>query len=125
MLLIDRVVSAGEGYAVSETVVKESFPTAGDSGVSPLVLIELAAQTAGICNSLGRIQKEGRGTQTKGWLVGVKRAGFFVEDVIPFGSLLVARSENRHEFDLLREVYCEVHRNGTLVGEITLQLIQA
>ena len=125
MLLIDAVTAVGEAYAVTESVVKESYPTADGRGVSPLVLVELAAQTAGICNSLGRIQKEGRGTKTKGWLVGVKRASFFVEDSIPLGSRLVVRSENRHEFDLLREVFCVVHLEETLVGEITLQLIQA
>ena len=125
MLLIDAVTSVGEAHAVTESVVKESFPTADGQGVSPLVLVELAAQTAGICNSIGRIQKEGRGTETKGWLVGVKRASFFVEGSIAFGSRLVVRSENRHEFDLLREVSCVVHLDGTLLGEITLQLIQA
>lgn len=125
MLLIDNVISVEKGYAVTEAVVSKSYPMADSHGVSPLIMVELAAQTAGVCNGLSRIKNEGKDSSKKGWLVGVKRAQFFVEDSIAIGSRLVIRSENRHEFDMLREVFCVVHQDDALLGEITLQLIQA
>ena len=112
-------------FAVTEAVISHSSPMADSRGVSPLIMVELAAQTAGICNGLSRIKSEGRDSSKKGWLVGVKRAKFYVDDFIAIGSRLVIRSENRHEFDMLREVFCVVHLDDALLGEITLQLIQA
>lgn len=125
MLLIDDVISVEENFAVAEAVISPSYPMADSQGVPPLIMVELAAQTAGICNGLTRIKTEGKGSSKKGWLVGVKRAQFFVDDSIAIGSRLVIRSENRHEFDMLREVFCVVHLGDALLGEITLQLIQA
>ena len=125
MLLIDDVINVEEDFAVTEAVVSPSYPMADSRGVPPLIMVELAAQTAGVCNGLGRIKTEGRDSSKKGWLVGVKRAQFFVDDFIAIGSRLVIRSENRHEFDTLREVFCVVHQDDALLGKITLQLIQA
>jgi predicted hotdog family 3-hydroxylacyl-ACP dehydratase len=125
MLLIDDVITVEEGYAIAAAVVNTSYPMADGHGVSPLIMVELAAQTAGVCNGLTRIKTEGKDSSKKGWLVGVKRAQFFVDDSIAFGSKLVIRSENRHEFDMLREVFCVIHLDDALLGEVTLQLIQA
>lgn len=125
MSLIDDVIIVEENYAVTEAIVSKSYPMADSRGVSPLILVELAAQTAGVCNGLSKLKTEGKDSSRKGWLVGVKRAQFFVDDSIAIGSRLVIRSENRHEFDMLREVFCVVHLGEVLLGEITLQLIQA
>lgn len=125
MLLIDDIITVENDFAVAVALVSRAYPMADSLGVSTLIMVELAAQTAGICNGLTRIKTDGRESSKKGWLVGVKRAQFFVDDTINFGSRLVIRAENRHEFDLLREVFCEVHLADVLLAEITLQLIQA
>ncbi len=125
MLLIDDIIKVEKNFAVTEAVISRSFPMADSQGVPPLILVELAAQTAGVCNGLTRIKIDGKDSSKKGWLVGVKRAQFFVDGSIGFGSRLVVRSENRHEFDMLREVFCVVHLDDVLLAEITLQLIQA
>lgn len=125
MLLIDDIIAVEKDFAVAEAVLAKTFPMAEKQGVPPLIMVELAAQTAGICNGLTRIKNDGRDSSKKGWLVGVKRAQFFVEGTIDFGSRLVIRAENRHEFDMLREVFCVVHLEDVLLAEITLQLIQA
>lgn len=124
MLLLDKVLAVDESSAVTEAVVNRSYPMADAAGVPPLIMVELAAQTAGVCNGLTRRQREGKDASKKGWLVGVKRAQFYI-DCIAFGSRLVIRSDNRHEFDMLREVSCVVHLEDVLIGELTLQLIQA
>ncbi len=125
MLLLDEIKSVEKSFAVTEAVISRSYPMADSRGVPPLIMIELAAQTAGVCNGLTRIKANGQGSSRKGWLVGVKRAQFFVDDCIAFDSRLVIRSENRHAFDILREVFCVVHLDDVLLAEITLQLIQA
>lgn len=124
MLLLDDVLEVDACSALTEAVVDESFPMAGEEGVPPLIMVELAAQTAGVCNGLTRIKKEGKDASKMGWLVGVKRAQFAV-DSIALGSRLLIRSENSHEFDMLLEVSCVVHLGDVLIGEITLQLIRA
>jgi predicted hotdog family 3-hydroxylacyl-ACP dehydratase len=124
MLLIDDVLEVDACSALTEAVVNKSYPMAGVKDVPPVIMVELAAQTAGVCNALTRIKKEGKDSSKMGWLVGVKRAQFSVNS-IALGSRLLIRSENSHEFDMLREVSCVVHLDDVLIGEMTLQLIQA
>lgn len=124
MLLIDDVLEVDASSALTEAIVDKSYPMVDGEGVPPLIMVELAAQTAGVCNGLARIKKEGKDSSKMGWLVGVKRAQFSVGS-IALGSRLLIRSENSHEFDMLREVSCSVHQDDELIGELTLQLIQA
>lgn len=124
MLLIDDVLEVESEYAVTVSTLDDSFPLQQGNGVDALIMVEIAAQTAGICNGLSRIKEEGRESGNKGWLVGVKRADFHV-DSIGLGSKVVTRSENSHVFDILREVSCVVHLDDELIGEVVLQLIQA
>jgi len=62
------------------------------AGVHPLILVELAAQTAGVCNGWGRIQTQGRDSSQMGWLVAIKKAEFFIYS-LPFGAMITARAE--------------------------------
>jgi predicted hotdog family 3-hydroxylacyl-ACP dehydratase len=94
------------------------------SGVPPLILIELAAQTAGVCNGWDRIQTKGIDSERMGWLVGIKKADFSI-DHLPFGCDIISRARNTFRFDKLREVACEQHINDRLISRITLQLFQA
>jgi len=123
MVLINNVLEADETHAVTESVMNVSFPLADKSGVQPLIMVELAAQTAGVCNGLDRIRTQGIDSNKMGWLVGVKRAQFYVH-CLPLGSTVVTRSENSHNYENLREVSCVLHMDNTLVGEVTLQLFQ-
>lgn len=123
MVLIEDILEADETYAVTASVMSESFPLAEEAGVQPLIMVELAAQTAGVCNGLDRIRTQGKDSNQMGWLVGVKRAQFYV-DCLPFGSTVVTRSETSHNYENLREVSCVVYMDEILIGEITLQLYQ-
>jgi len=93
-------------------------------GVHPLILIELAAQTAGVCNGLDRIQTKGLNSDQMGWLVGIKKTDFFI-DSLPFGSEIISSAENTYSFENLREVFCELHMDNKLICKSTLQLFQA
>jgi len=124
MLLIGEVLEVDDLHAVTLSTVAATWPLADGQGVPPLILIELAAQTAGICNGWNRIRTQGLDSEQMGWLVAVKRAKFFI-DHLPLGSVLRARAENTLVFDKFREVTSQLHHKDQLVAEVVLQLYQA
>ena len=124
MLLIEEILELNHSHAVTAAVTNTSWPLAGDNGIQPLILVELAAQTAGVCNGWDRIITQGMDSEKKGWLVGVKQAEFLIP-TIPFNSRIITRSENSHNYEQLREINSTQHIDNTIIGKITLQLIQA
>ena len=123
LLLIDDILEADETYAVTTSIIKPSYPLTDTKGAQALIMVEFAAQTAGVCNGLDRIKEKGVDSSKMGWLVGIKRAQFHVES-IPMGTKVMTRSENVHNYDKLREVAAVIHMDETVIGEITLQLYQ-
>lgn len=124
MLLVTEVLEVDAEHAVTLCRVARSWPMAEASGIHPLILIELAAQTAGVCNGWDRVQTKGLDSDKMGWLVGIKKAEFFI-DFLPIGSEIISSAENSYKFESLREVACRQHLDGQLVGIMTLQLFQA
>ncbi|MBW6520366.1 MAG: hypothetical protein K0A99_05030 [Desulfoarculaceae bacterium] len=123
MVLIDEILAVDSSHAITVSIISGSYPLVAACGVEPLIMIELAAQTAGVCNGWDRIQTKGIDSEQMGWLVGVKRARFYI-DRIPLGSRVVTRAENSHSYGNLREVAGVLHLGDTLIGEVTLQLYQ-
>ncbi|HHD57145.1 MAG TPA: hypothetical protein ENK89_05655 [Desulfobulbaceae bacterium] len=124
MLLVDEVIAVDSSHAVTRCVVSESWPLVGDGGAHPLILVELAAQTAGVCNGWDRIQTQGLDSNQMGWLVAIKNADFLV-DILPLGGAVIVRAENTYNFENLREISCELRLDDALIGRATLQLFQA
>ena len=50
MLLIKKILEVDSAHALTLCQVERSWPMAEDKGVHSLILVELAAQTAGVCN---------------------------------------------------------------------------
>ncbi len=123
MVLIDQVLAVDRVAAVTRCVVKPSWPLAGDDGVGSLILVELAAQTAGVCNGWERVKTKGRDSDKTGYLVGIKRADFAVGR-LSLGQSVVVRAETTYSFSSLREVECIAHCQDRSIAEITLQLFQ-
>jgi len=124
MLLVREVLAVDSRNATALFLVDTSWPMADEHGVHPLILVEMAAQTAGICNGWGRIQTKGRDSEQMGWLVAIKKAEFFI-DSLPFGGVITAAAENTYSFESLREVSCELSMDNQIIGKATLQLFQA
>lgn len=123
MVLIDEVLAVDRVAAVTRCVVKPSWPLAGDDGVGSLILVELAAQTAGVCNGWERVKTKGLDSDKTGYLVGIKRADFAVGR-LSLGQSVVVRAETTYSFSSLREVECTAHSQDRSIAEITLQLFQ-
>ena len=122
MLLLDTVLEVDENHAVAETLVKTSWPTAA-TGVSPLICVELVAQTIGVCNIWGLMRVHGENTNRNGWLVSIKKAVFHIE-TLPFGARLSIRAENGLAYDVFREATGWVYWRNQLVAEVVVQLYQ-
>jgi predicted hotdog family 3-hydroxylacyl-ACP dehydratase len=125
MRLIDTIVAVDHIHAVTASTVKADWPLVGTRGAGPLLLIELAAQTAGVCFGWNELKKpvEQR-DEAKGWLVGVKMATFFVED-LTMGALITIRTETVLVVEHYKEILAKAFLEENLVAEIQLQVLQA
>jgi predicted hotdog family 3-hydroxylacyl-ACP dehydratase len=124
MLFISEVLEVDRKHSLTICRVEKFWPMMEENGVLSLILVELAAQTAGVCNGWDRVQTKGLASERMGWLVGIKNAEFYT-DYLPLGARILCRAENAYSFANLREVYCEQHLDKTLIGKMTLQLFQA
>jgi len=124
MLLIREILQVDTDTAVSRSIVSDQWPLFDGAGVSALLIIELVAQTSGLSNGLDRLIKEGPGTETKGWLVGIKKAELYV-DTIDLGAVVVTRAKNSFKFEGFREIEGSATIGEKVVGEVTLQVVRA
>jgi predicted hotdog family 3-hydroxylacyl-ACP dehydratase len=124
MRLVDHILEVGEGAATTGATVTTSWPLLRGSAVSPFVLIELAAQTAGICIGHQEKIKTDGNPEGMGWLVGVKRARFYLE-ALPIGAHVVVRTTRRFVFERLTEVDAAAFVDGAQAGEVVLQIMRS
>lgn len=124
MLLIEKILEGGPNAAMSSAVVNENWPLFDGSSVNSLILIELAAQTAGICAGWARIQERGLESDKKSWLVGIKRADFIV-DTLNLNDCIVTHAVNSFKYEGYRQITATARVGSAVVGEIEMQAIQA
>jgi predicted hotdog family 3-hydroxylacyl-ACP dehydratase len=124
MLLIEEIQEGDAKVAVSSAVVNKNWPMCDGRRVNALVLIEVAAQTAGICAGLARILERGLDSDKKSWLVGIKRSRFFV-DFLALNDKIITRAENSYEYEGYRQITSTARVGSTVVAEVELQAIQA
>jgi predicted hotdog family 3-hydroxylacyl-ACP dehydratase len=123
MLLIDEILEVDDKSAVTSAVVNDRWPFFDGNTVNALILIELAAQTAGITNGWVRIKKHGQASEKKGWLVGIKQSRIYV-DAVALNTRIITRAENQFEYEKYRQVRGTATIGADLVAEVLLQLIQ-
>jgi predicted hotdog family 3-hydroxylacyl-ACP dehydratase len=123
MLLVEEVVAVDDSQAVTRATVSSLWPLTDDRGAQVLVLVELAAQTAGICNGLQIMRTQGVSSH-RGWIAGIKSARFFV-DILPIGAQVEVISQNQFEFEGFREISVKAAVENHPAAEIVMQLVQA
>jgi predicted hotdog family 3-hydroxylacyl-ACP dehydratase len=124
MLLVGRILALDDEQATTLSVAGRNWPLFKEGCISPLILVELVAQTAGVHNGLKRLKTRGDGSETRGWLVGVKKAVFHV-DAIALGEPVTTTARNAFVFDNLREIMGTASINGRLAAEVVLQVVEA
>ncbi|HDZ91558.1 MAG: hypothetical protein JRJ09_02335 [Deltaproteobacteria bacterium] len=124
MLLVDGLMKVNREEAVSRSTVREDWPLAEGEGVNPLILIELVAQTAGICIGWEELKKKGKNTGGMGWIAGVKVAVFHGKG-IPLGSRITTHVRRTFDFEDCHEISGTVKVNEDIVGEVTVQIVKS
>ena len=124
MLLVGQILSLDDEQATTLSVAQENWPLVEDDSVNPLILVELVAQTAGVHNGLRRLKTRGEDSETRGWLVGIKKAVFNV-NTIALGQPVTTTARNAFVFDNLREISGKAFIDGRLAAEVILQVVEA
>ncbi len=123
MKLIDEIVRVDEETAVTESIVKRDWPLFAGDSVSPLVLIELTAQTAGVSMGWEESIIKGKDIEGRlGWLVGVKEARFYL-DRIPINSRIRVSSRKDLCIENYHEVIGTAEIGPRVIGEVKLQIV--
>ena len=124
MRLVEAVVEAAPGMAVTRSRASGDWPLCRNGRVDPLVMIELVAQSAAVSFGMDRLTSGGPVGDKFGFLVGIREARFFIDALAP-GDLLVTRVQDGFVLEDYREIVGTVHRGQHLAAEITLQVVQA
>lgn len=124
MLLIEEILELDEQQARTRSTVRERWPMADQDGVQALILVELAAQTAGVNNGWQMRRRHGADANHRGWIVGIKSAHFDI-DRLPLGAQVIVAARNQFEFEGFREIEATASIAEKQVARIVLQLMQA
>jgi len=124
MKLVDEILQLDDDVAVTAATATHRWPLFDGQSISPLVMVELVAQTAGIKNGLDRIRTQGPEADKRGWLVGIKQARFEVDAIFP-GDRIVTRAWNAYQRDTYFNIEGEIARDSVVIGRVSLQAIQA
>lgn len=119
--MISEILDITPESAMAGAVVNSSWPLCDGNAVSPIVLIEIVAQTGAVIDGYKR-KKQGK-SGGKGWLVGVKDARFNV-DGISVGTHLVASVGNSYSFDNYSVITGTVKAGEEILAVIVLQALR-
>lgn len=119
--MITKVLEITPESAVAEATVNINWPSYDGEAVSPIVLIEVVAQTGAVIDGYKR-KLQGK-TGGKGWLVGVKDARFNVPE-ISLGTRIVASVSNSYSFDKYSVIKGTVKDGEKILAEIVLQALR-
>jgi predicted hotdog family 3-hydroxylacyl-ACP dehydratase len=125
MRLIDAVVAVDALHAVTRATVQRQWPMVTGESVSPLLLIEVAAQAAGVYIGWNEQAKPGADSAAaRGWLVGVKQARFYTAS-LALGCVITIRTEPQLAVDLYKEIAATLTSDDQCIAEVYLQVMQA
>jgi predicted hotdog family 3-hydroxylacyl-ACP dehydratase len=119
--MISAVLEITSESAIAEAVVKPDWPLCNGKVASPIVLIEIVAQTAAVIDGHKRKMQGKPGG--KGWLVGVKSAKFNVNE-IPVGTRLTASVGNSYSFDNYSVISGTIKEGEEIMAVIVLQALR-
>ncbi len=124
MKLIDEILSVDERMAVTASTITEAWPMIENGAVNPLVLVELVAQTAGVCIGWTERQKKGNDRDGTGWIVGIKESVFHW-DHIPVNHRIITEIKKAFQLDHYSEIMGTTRMGDKIVAEIKLQVVQS
>ena len=124
MKLVDEIIDVDERKAVTASTVAENWPLFEAGLVNCIVLVELVAQTAGVCIGWKEYQAKGNNQGGTGWIVGVKQA-LFHRCTIPLNSRIITEAERGFQVELYSEINGTARMGDQILAEISLQVVQS
>jgi len=124
MKLIDEIMAVDEKTAVTASMVTETWPMVEGGVANSIVLVELVAQTAGVCIGWKEFETKGNNQGGTGWIVGVKEAVFYCGE-LPLNSRIITESKRVFQVELYSEITGTAKIGDELLAEIKLQVMQS
>ena len=121
MKLLDEVADVNGHLAVTSARVSERWPLCRGAYVDPIVLIEIVAQTAAVFISCKKGIKTGG--SRRGWIVGIKKADFFV-DRIPLDTVLITTVKDLYHLDQYSVLEGEVTAKAKALCRVQIQVFR-
>lgn len=122
MKLVETIIHVEAETATTRSTVNREWPLEENGSVSPLVLIELTAQTAGIATGWEESVIKGKKIDGQlGWLVGIKQADFHINE-IAVGTRITVHTKKSFSLETYQEVTGTAKIDQQVIGEITLQI---
>jgi len=122
MKLVQEIVEVGGNRCVTVSTALSEWPTCENGSVSPVVLVELAAQTTGVNIGWQELHSD-RPSGKVGWLVGVKRADFYL-DRIPVGTRILTIIEQGRYEGSYAVIAGRIRTDSELIAEVELQVFR-
>ncbi len=124
MRLVNEIVVVDEKKAVTVSTVTEDWPMVEAGSANCLVLVELVAQTAGVCLGWRERQKTDDDLEGTGWIVGVKEAVFHCNE-LPLNSRITTESRRVFQMEFYSEIEGTTRMGDEILAEIKLQGVQS
>jgi len=124
MRLVDEIIAVDEKKAVTVSTVTENWPMVEAGSANCLVLVELVAQTAGVCLGWRERQITDGDLEGTGWIVGVKEAVFHCRE-LPLNSRIITESKRVFQMELYSEIEGTTRMGDEILAEIKLQVVQS
>jgi predicted hotdog family 3-hydroxylacyl-ACP dehydratase len=122
MKLVDEILEIDDRTARTSAVVTGDWPLDEAGLLSPLILVELVAQTSGVHEGW-KARREGKDS-AKGWLVGIKRADFFTDAIEP-GTVLTTVVHSLYALQTYAVFEGTVEAASKVLARVELQVIRA
>jgi predicted hotdog family 3-hydroxylacyl-ACP dehydratase len=122
MRLVDEIIEINEETTRTVSVVTGDWPLDDTGLLSPLILVELVAQTAGVHEGW-RARQQGK-AGTKGWLVGIKKADFFTAGLAP-GTVLTTAVGTLYAMQTYAVFTGTVETSSKVLAQVELQVFRA
>ena len=120
MKLIGSILEISADSAVTSAIVSAAWPLCSGASVSPIVLIEVAAQTAGVLSSWKK--GENRAAYIAGILTGIKSADFFVDEV-PLHAELITTAASMYSLEDYEAMEATVMLGPQRLCTVQLQIL--
>ena len=124
MKLVDEIIAVDEKTAVTASTVTENWPMVEAGSANCLVLVELVAQTAGVCLGWREHQIMDGDLEGTGWIVGVKEAVFHCRE-LPLNSRIITESKRVFQMEFYSEIEGTTRMGDEILAEIKLQVVQS